>query len=111
MLSKIPFVAVFIENRFLKFVHLKAKAGGSAADFRKQKIREVLKIAENLAVGSGYKCYALRVARAETRSPPYHCRLKVTQGGLAPRHSLFTPFRQRNSALYVAHKGSFFHHF
>ena len=71
MLSKIPFVAVFIENRFLKFVHLKAKAGGSAADFRKQKISEVRKIGENLAVGSEYKCYALRVARAETRLTVY----------------------------------------
>ena len=52
MLSKITFVAVFIENRFLKFVLLKAKAGDSAADFRKQKISEVRKIAGNLAVGS-----------------------------------------------------------
>ena len=71
MLSQIPFVAVFIENSFFKFVHLKAKAGGSAADFRKQKISEVRKITENLAVGSGYKCYALRVARAETRLTVY----------------------------------------
>ena len=71
MLSKIPFVVVFIENRFFKFVHLKPKAGGSAADFRKQKISEVRKIAEHFAVGGGYKCYALRVARAETRLTVY----------------------------------------